>query len=198
MSSAGRPRSGEVDRAILAGALRLLAQRGPERVTIEGVAESSGVAKTTIYRRYRNRRELLQAALRSVTDVPGPPATLPAVERLVLLLDQFQLGMEEAIGIRVVATMLLATDDPEFVETFRECVLTPRLCMLLRVCQDGVDSGELRAGVDYRRVLDLLIGSYFARHAIDGGVERGWSRSVVSLLLPSIAGPSMDIALRRP
>jgi AcrR family transcriptional regulator len=167
-------------------------------VTIEGVAESSGVAKTTIYRRYRNRRDLLRAALRSVADVPPPPSDLPAVDRLVMLLDQFQWGMEEVFGLRVVATLLLEADDPEFAETFRACVLTPRLELLFGVCQEGVDAGQLRAGVDYRRVIDLLVGSYFARHAIDGWVERGWSRAVVALLLPSITGPSTGIALRSP
>lgn len=183
----GRPRSGAVDRAILGAALKLLNARGPARVTIESVAEQSGVAKTTIYRRYRNRRELLQASLRFVADLPEPDASLPTFERLVLLLDQFQLGMAEVIGLRVVASLLLESDDPEFAATFREYVLKPRLDLLLKVFQDGVDVGDLRAGLDFRRVIDLLVGSYFARHAIDGAVDRGWSRSVVTLLWPAMA-----------
>ena len=128
----GRPRSGAADQAILAAALRLLSERGPARVTVEAVAESSGVAKTTIYRRYRNRRDLLAAALRAVADVPEPDPSLPAVRRLVLLLDQFQWGMEEVIGLRVVATLLLA-EDAEFAEAFRGCVLNPRLDLLLKL-----------------------------------------------------------------
>ena len=191
----GRPRSGAADQAILAAALRLLSERGPARVTVEAVAESSGVAKTTIYRRYRNRRDLLAAALRAVADVPEPDPSLPAVRRLVLLLDQFQWGMEEVIGLRVVATLLLA-EDAEFAEAFRGCVLNPRLDLLLRVCRDGVAAGELRADVDYRRVIDLLVGSYFARHAIDGRVEPGWASAVVALVLPSVAVDPGSITLR--
>jgi len=183
----GRPRSGEVDRAIVAAALRLLGERGPARVTVEGVAEYSGVAKTTIYRRYRNRRELLRASLRFVADLPKPSAELPTPERLVVLLEQFREGLEEVVGLRVVATLFLEADDPEFAETFRRYVLTPRLNLLLRVFQDGVAAGELRPGVDYRRVVDMLVGSYFARFAIDGAVARDWPRSVLSLVLPLIA-----------
>lgn len=165
-------------------------------MTIERVAECSGAAKTTIYRRYRNRRELLRASLRAIIDVPPPPSGLPATERLVTLLEQFQWGMEEVFGLRVVASLLMDSDDPEFAETFRACVLRPRLDLLSRVCQDGVEAGEFRSGIDYRRVLDLLIGSYFARHGIDGSVDREWAREVVALLLPSITGSPTDIALR--
>lgn len=170
----------------MAAALRLLAERGPARVTIESVADCSGVAKTTIYRRFRNRRELLRHALHSVAAIPEPAADLPIVERVIVLLDQFRLGIEEVVGLRVVATLLLEADDPEFADTFRAQVLAPRLELLLRVFQEGVAAGELRAEVDYRRVVDLLVGSYFARHAIDGGVERDWPRSALDLVLPTI------------
>ncbi len=185
-SSAGRPRSGEADRAITAAALRLLAERGPARVTVEGVAEYSGVAKTTIYRRYRNRRELLHASLRSVAELPEPSPLLPTADRLVVLLEQFRQGVE-SVGLRVVATLFLEAEDPEFAETFRQCVLAPRLELLHRVFQDGVAAGELRPDADYRRVGDLLFGSYFARFAIEGGVDEEWARAVVALALPLVA-----------
>lgn len=188
---AGRPRSAAVDRVIAETALNLLGERGPAGVTIEGVAHHSGVAKTTIYRRYRNRRELLRASLRFVVDAPQPPATLPTADRLVMLLEQFRQGLEEVVGLRAVATLLLETDDPEFADAFRQYALAPRLRLLQQVFQDGVARGELRSDVDYERVGDMLIGSYFARCAIEGRVGGDWSRSVVALILPSIALRSM-------
>jgi AcrR family transcriptional regulator len=48
--------------------LALLREGGPAAVTMEGVATHAGVAKTSIYRRYRNRGELLTAVL---TDAIG-------------------------------------------------------------------------------------------------------------------------------
>ena len=41
------------DERITAAALDLLRTQGPAAVTVEAVAARSGVAKTTIYRRYR-------------------------------------------------------------------------------------------------------------------------------------------------
>ncbi|WP_281711100.1 TetR/AcrR family transcriptional regulator, partial [Dermacoccus nishinomiyaensis] len=47
--------------------LELLRTRGPRGVTVEAVTGRSGVAKTTIYRRYSDRRDMLAAALSSIT-----------------------------------------------------------------------------------------------------------------------------------
>lgn len=48
---------------ILDAALQLLRSGGPRAVTMQSVTEATGIAKTTLYRRHRNRRALLAAAL---------------------------------------------------------------------------------------------------------------------------------------
>src|SRR5512147_1759521 len=61
----GRPRSHDVDTAILDAAVQLLAANGPEGVTINAVARRSGVARASIYLRYPSRQVMLAAALRT-------------------------------------------------------------------------------------------------------------------------------------
>lgn len=57
-------RRAEVDEKILKSARRLiLSKTNPLDVTIEAVAEDSGVAKTTIYRRFKNRQTLVATVL---------------------------------------------------------------------------------------------------------------------------------------
>src|SRR3954462_9013312 len=51
------------ERAILDATRALLAEDGMRGLTIEGVAARSGVAKTTIYRRWRDKDELALAAV---------------------------------------------------------------------------------------------------------------------------------------
>ena len=46
------------------------------------MAARSGVAKTTIYRRYRDREDLLRVCLERVTDQEIPPADLSAHDKL--------------------------------------------------------------------------------------------------------------------
>ena len=62
-STMGRPRDTEVDLAILDAALALLTEVGYEQLSIEAVASRSGAAKTTIYRRYRDKAALVAAAV---------------------------------------------------------------------------------------------------------------------------------------
>ena len=70
---AGRPRSPEIDARLIAVTLSLLREAGPEAVNIQAVAERSGVAKTTIYRRYSNRDAMLRAAIESAVTPPSDP-----------------------------------------------------------------------------------------------------------------------------
>jgi AcrR family transcriptional regulator len=62
------------EKAILDAARELIAERGVEGLTVEGVAARSGVAKTTIYRRWRDKDELALAILVDTTDrISAPP-----------------------------------------------------------------------------------------------------------------------------
>src|ERR1051325_9819002 len=51
-----------VEEGIFDATLTLLRAKGPRSVTVEAVAARSGIAKTTIYRRHRDRRDMLSAA----------------------------------------------------------------------------------------------------------------------------------------
>ncbi|ADJ45382.1 TetR family transcriptional regulator [Amycolatopsis mediterranei S699] len=59
----GRPRDHTRDLAILDATLSLLTEVGYEQLSIEAVAGRSGAAKTTIYRRYRDKAALVTAAI---------------------------------------------------------------------------------------------------------------------------------------
>ena len=60
---AGRPRSAEADDAILDAALDQFCDFGYDGLSVERVAAGAGVAKTTIYRRYPTKLDLVMAAL---------------------------------------------------------------------------------------------------------------------------------------
>jgi AcrR family transcriptional regulator len=68
----GRPRDSGRDLAILDAALSLLTEVGYEQLSMEAVAAHSGVAKTTIYRRYRDKAALVAAAVERRTPASPP------------------------------------------------------------------------------------------------------------------------------
>src|SRR3984893_15202315 len=85
------------DERITATALDLLRAKGPRAVTVEAVAARAGVAKTTIYRRYRDREDMLAAALTSLAR-PTPPADRSALLPILQWLVQQSLkALEEGI-----------------------------------------------------------------------------------------------------
>ena len=59
----GRPRSAQADQAIIDAIVDLLVDRGYREVTIEAVAARAGVAKTTIYRRWPSKAEMVVEAI---------------------------------------------------------------------------------------------------------------------------------------
>lgn len=185
----GRPRSTEVDREIVAAALRLLRERGPVGVTIEAVAQYSGSAKTTIYRRYADRTELLRATLAFVQGIPELPPHLPVRQCVTELLARFRFGIEEVVGVRSFAALLNEGDDPEFSQAFRTAVLQPRIDVILRAMRAGVAAGELRDDVDLEAVVFMLAGSYFTQAAVHGSVPPDWAEKSVAIIWPAIATP---------
>ena len=69
----GRPRSSDVDTAILDAAAALLSDGGPANVSINAVARRSGVARASIYLRYPGRNALVAAAVRASAGIPPFP-----------------------------------------------------------------------------------------------------------------------------
>jgi AcrR family transcriptional regulator len=143
---------------------------GVPGLTVEGVAARSGVAKTTIYRRWRDKDELALAAvwndlagLPAPTDVGDTRAELLAfLEPLVTILRTPLLGGV----IRGLASEI--AQERELSGAYREQFIEPRLTRLGEVIRRGVDRGDLRADTDARLAHELLVGPVFYRLLFSG------------------------------
>jgi AcrR family transcriptional regulator len=69
----GRPRSPAADRAILDATRQQLAELGYAGLTVEGVATRAGVAKTTVYRRWTAKADLVVDAVVEGVQAPLQP-----------------------------------------------------------------------------------------------------------------------------
>jgi AcrR family transcriptional regulator len=70
----GRPRS-DVDDVVLAAAIELLRELGYAAFTVEAVVARTGVAKTTIYRRWPSKGALAAACIERLVPLAAQPAT---------------------------------------------------------------------------------------------------------------------------
>ncbi len=87
---AGRPRSEAADEAILDAALAEFAACGFDGMRIEAVAARAGVAKTTLYRRFPTKLDLVHHALATTADELACPHTDSLVDDLTVLVTQLR------------------------------------------------------------------------------------------------------------
>jgi AcrR family transcriptional regulator len=109
----------DVDDGIAESTLYLLRTGGPRAVTVEAVTARSGIAKTTIYRRYRHRQDMLVAALSRL--ISPEPLSLRAgtPKRFHWTNRQAVAAVDNGIGFGGFAS-LLTEYDPEFSTLFRQ------------------------------------------------------------------------------
>lgn len=168
------PRTARTDRKIVAGALRLLREGGPRRVTIEAVSARTGVAKTSIYRRYANSTQLLEAALEHTVTATAPLAPDATWEQALtaavdILLRDMGLG---------VAITLLQEPHSATAQVLRATVVRPRLDALRKLLQRDKDRGLIRDTVDLDMVVDFILGAAYAHVARYGSLDENWTARV--------------------
>ena len=178
------PRRSRSDERIRRATLQLLREKGPQAVTVEGVAALSGVAKTTIYRRFSDRRQLVQAALDEITKVPTPAPEVPTREKIRWALESARETLEARLGLSSVAA-LLAAQDAEFTESAR-AVLVPHAEQMTVLLQSAVDAGNLRPGIDPETVLNLILGASLGEWLRFGRVRDEWLESTLDVLWTGI------------
>src|SRR4030081_1275141 len=146
----GRPRRSATGHAILKATRDILAQGGVHGLTVEGVAERSGIAKTTIYRRARAKEDLARAALLEVIR-EEPPVRHAGSTKVALnvYLGQLVKNVNSKLYGRILRGLISEMAvDPELARGFREQVLARRIGVIRDVLRRGIERRELRSDLD--------------------------------------------------
>ncbi len=180
----GRPRLESTGQRIIETALELLREKGPAAVSIDSVAARSGVARTTIYRRYRGRDELMTAVLERLIDPAPLTPDLPVGEKLRWVLDRISDILENRLGPGATAA-IIANSDPTFTAAVRARLAT-RLSTLADLMALDIKAGLLRASIDPDTVLSVLVGAYLAEVLRFGTPRDGWTDRALELVTPAV------------
>ncbi|MEU6002594.1 TetR/AcrR family transcriptional regulator [Streptomyces sp. NPDC047197] len=151
-------------RQIFDATLRALARDGFESMTIEGIAEESGVNKTTVYRWWPSKSALLGAAL-----IDAPLLELPIPDTgelrgdLEHLVDSLvRLLTTEPSGAVAQAVLGAAVGDPGLA-AYTQGFFADRLTREQSVVDRAIARGELPADTDTMLLMDLLAGAVWLR-----------------------------------
>ncbi|WP_437521598.1 TetR/AcrR family transcriptional regulator [Sorangium sp. So ce726] len=188
-------RSERVVRAVMHAAAAEIARAGYAALRVEDVAARAGVNKTTIYRRWPTKAELVKATLRSLLDDGGAPPDTGAVRLdLLELVRRFVASASTPEGQGIYRMLLAELHVPE-VGAFARALRDERLAPWREVLERGVARGELPPGSDLDLLVEMIRGVVTNRlFRLRGPVDDGVLEAVVDIVVLGAKGGG---ALRR-
>jgi len=190
------PRVERSRQAILDATLQLLARDGDVgSLTVKAIAARSKVAKTTIYRRWRDKWELaLDAVMIDMLPRLDEPVDVGDTrkELLTFINSVVKMLATPPYGQAMQALVSQIATDPDLARVYREQVVEPRHAELTPVVKRGIARGDLRPDTDVRLIHELLVGPIFYRLLFSGApLDRNLGRRIVDAILAGFA-PRID------
>jgi AcrR family transcriptional regulator len=158
---AGRPRSAESHQAILEATLALFAEVGLQGLSIEAIAERAGVGKTTIYRRWSSKEDMIKDALDLFRSAYPIPDTGNIRNDLLSIAQEARdvFSRNPLVSKLVIKIMAEIKTRPEIYHAFREKLVASRMQQLRQMVQAAQERGELRPDLDATLILSLIFSS---------------------------------------
>jgi AcrR family transcriptional regulator len=205
MTETNRKTTGRAERskqAILDATRELMnAEGGVRTLTVEAVAARSGVAKTTIYRRWRDKWELaLDAVMIDMLPRFANPVDVGDTRKeLITFLDSVtKLWASPPYGPALQGLISEIATEPELARVYRKQVVEPRREQLRPVIERGIARGDLRPGTDLRLAHELLVGPILYRLLLSGPpLDRKLTTSLVDAVLDSFSPAAKTTRPRR-
>jgi AcrR family transcriptional regulator len=147
----GRSLDSSRDLALRESALALLAEVGYDRLTMDAVAARAHAGKTTIYRRWQSKAELVVDALNGLKGDHDIPDTGSLRQDLHAMAADIT-NAKTQFGALTVGMVNALVHDAELRRVFQEKFIAPRMAAFRIVFERAVARGEMPAGHD----LDLL------------------------------------------
>lgn len=155
----GRPRSLKSHQAMLQATLELLGEIGYRAMTIEAVAERARVGKSTIYRRYQGKEELVADAIENIREeviIPDTGSFLGDINELVDNADRVAMnstGKQTAIMI-----INSASTSDRFAQIYQQKYLQPRREAFSISIERAKKRKEIKADIDADLIFDAMSG----------------------------------------
>ncbi len=157
------PRIERTRTLVVDAAAELLAQEGFERITIDGIAEHSGVARSTIYRHWPDRAELLGQAFAVVCSVEYTPDHGNLAEDLRHKGGMLARGLTDEPWGRMLPSLVGASAHDDDLRRALMDFNVDRRAEAIELIERAATRGEISVDADPRAVLERFIGPFFLR-----------------------------------
>lgn len=194
-SRTGRPRSAAADEAILEATRASLVDLGWSKLTMGDVATRAGVAKTTLYRRWAGKNELVVDAVAVLFDELELPdlGSLSADVQAVVL--QFAALLERPeTQTALMAVVAESTRDEALRTRIRDSIVNRQKRLVLQGRQRAQERGELpveqdeaTAALTADLIFDVIAGAVVHRALVSAEpIDEDWARRFTLLLLAGL------------
>ncbi|MFI8484918.1 TetR/AcrR family transcriptional regulator [Streptomyces rubrogriseus] len=194
---AGRPRSAAADTAILAATRAALVDLGWSKLTLGDVATRAGVAKTTLYRRWAGKNELVVDAVAELFDeleLPDRGSLAADIEGVVLQFAAILARPEARSGL--MAVVAESTRDDALRERIRTSIVERQKRLVLEGRARAQARGELPPENDAAEaartadlIFDVVAGAVVHRTLVSArAADEEWVRGLTQVLLWGLAG----------
>lgn len=153
------PRIERTRHAVRHATLDVLGERGYASFTVEAVAEVARVAKSTIYRHWPTKIDLIADALETLNEQPRPrPAGGTAREQVDELLEHLASAFADSVLSACMPALIEAAEHHPEVAGFLHGYSARRRQTLVDVIRRGIDAGELPSHLDAELAALALAG----------------------------------------
>lgn len=180
----GRPRDARVESAVADAVAELMMEVGYDSLTIEAVAARAGVAKTTVYRRWSTKSELVIDALRRAQPREERPDTGGLGSDLLAYLTTVNTTLATPFGRAMLGLMSAARYRPELGDALREGYVAKLRADIGELLVRAEARGELRGGLDHPALVDLVISPVLYWPLVWGeSVEPDYLEALIDVLV---------------
>ncbi len=155
------PRVERTRLAVVDAAAQLLLEHGPDAITHAAVAAAAEVSRTTVYKHYPERSDLLFATAEAIGKNLPDPADMSGDLRsdLATLLSILATDLRDPRTARVMAMMMERAMHDDAVALVRDTFMREIQAAFATIVANGVATGELAPGTDTQLGLAALAGS---------------------------------------
>jgi AcrR family transcriptional regulator len=163
----GRPRSTAARKKTIEAATEVVLELGIRGFSIDEVSRRSGVAKSTIYRHFPDRNELLIHAVDATVVYPDPPDTGTLRGDLIEFLQRAHPNFADPRANAAHQELFAAmARDPEL-RAANERVSGDRRSPLRELRRRWIDRGEIRPDLTVLDVFEIVDGPFVVRSMLD-------------------------------
>jgi len=165
------PRVVRTRRDVLAAAREVLLEEGWERVTLARVAERSGYARTTLYRHWPQRLDLLRDLISDEVRLLHTSPTGDLRQDLIAEMEAFRAAVTTSgLGRMMIAIAQQARDDGELAD-LSSSVRADGSQVLREIIAAGVERGELPVNLDPGVAVAQLVGPVLFRFLFESEID---------------------------